>query len=153
MRQTHFATAAIMLSMASVSACQTMPAALAPSDEAAILAMLERQDVAWSAGDVEGFMDGYWQSPELRFASGGTVMRGYEATLQRYRTTYSTPELMGTLDTSEVEIVPMSRDSAAVHGRWELTRAGETLGGLYTLVMRRIDGEWKIISDTTTSAD
>ena len=123
------------------------------ADEVAIRTLLETQDAAWNAGDVDGFMDGYWVSPELRFASGGTVTRGYQETLERYKQRYPNRDLMGQLSFDELEIVPLGADAAVVHGRWLLTRENDAPGGLFTLVFRRIDGSWKIISDTTTSAD
>ncbi len=147
------ALAAFML-----AACATTPAAglVAPdeaAEAAAITAMLEAQDAAWNRGDIPGFMAGYWRSPELRFASGGTIARGWDATLERYETRYDTPEKMGTLVTSEYEIDVVSEDAAIAHGRWMLDVAGENPSGLYTLVLRKIEGDWLIVSDTTTSAD
>ena len=59
---------------------------------------------------------------------------------------------MGTLITDDYEIVVLSPDAAIAHGRWKLEGREGTPWGLYTLVMRKIDGEWKIVSDTTTSA-
>lgn len=147
------AAAALLLA----AACATAPAPLTEEHKAAeaatITALLEAQDVAWNKGDIEGFMAGYWESPDLRFASGGKVTRGFDQTLTRYKTTYATPELMGTLETSDHEIVLLAPDAAIAHGRWKLTRAGDTPSGLYTLVLRKIGGDWKIVSDTTTSAD
>ena len=152
--------AAVAIALLPLAACTTQSAApteMAQSrkeaDIAAITAVLEAQDAAWNRGDIDGFMDGYWKSPDLRFASGGTVARGWDATNARYHATYGTPEKMGTLITSDYEIVVLSPDAAVAHGRWKLERAGDTPSGLYTLVMRRIDGDWKIVSDTTTSAD
>ena len=148
-----------MLAVASLTAaCETIPATAAPGverteDEAAIRAILDGQDEAWNAGDIDGFMDGYWQSPELRFASGGTIVRGYQPTLDRYKARYSSPQKMGKLDTRDLEIVFLSADAAVVHGTWELIRENDAPGGLFTLILRRLDGQWKIISDTTTSAD
>jgi ketosteroid isomerase-like protein len=141
-----------------MAACTTTPAggpaALDEAGEAAaITAMLEAQDAAWNRGDIPGFMAGYWRSPELRFASGGTIARGWDATLERYETRYDTPEKMGTLVTSEYEINVVSEDAAIAHGRWMLDVAGENPSGLYTLVLRKIEGDWLIVSDTTTSAD
>ena len=60
---------------------------------------------------------------------------------------------MGQLSTSDYEIVILSPDAAIAHGAWRLDRAGDRPSGLYTLVMRKIDGAWLIVSDTTTSAD
>lgn len=141
-----------------ISACAVQPAPLAaPSDyaaeEAKIIAVLERQDVDWNAGDIDGFMRGYWRSPELRFASGGTVTRGWESTNYRYHDRYNTPEKMGRLTTSDHEIVMLAPDAAVVHGRWRLERAADAPSGLYTLVMRKFGDEWLIVSDTTTSAE
>ena len=143
-----------------ISACGTVPAqpagvsvALEVQEEAAITAMLEAQDAAWNRGDIPAFMDGYWKSPDLRFASGGNIARGWDATLQRYETRYDTPEKMGTLVTSDYEIEILSPDAAIAHGYWMLEVEGDNPSGLYTLVLRKIDGGWVIISDTTTSAD
>lgn len=73
----------------------------------------------------------------------------------RWRATrrYSDRALMGTLKTTDHEIILLSPDAAVAHGRWQLTREKDTPGGLYTLVLRKSDGAWVIISDTTTSAE
>src|SRR5262245_32100078 len=52
-----------------------------------IISVLEAQIAAWNRGDLEAFMQSYWQSPELRFASGSTPVRGWASALRRYRTT------------------------------------------------------------------
>ncbi|MDX1293969.1 MAG: nuclear transport factor 2 family protein [Hyphomonas sp.] len=143
-----------------MSACAAhpgQPASLSGITEGAeinaITAMLEAQDEAWNRGDIPAFMEGYWKSPDLRFASGGNIARGWDATLQRYETRYDTRDKMGTLVTSEYEIELLSPDAAIAHGRWRLDVAGDDPSGLYTLVLRKIDGSWVIVSDTTTSAD
>lgn len=118
-----------------------------------IESVVRSQADAWNRGDIESFMQGYWPSPELRFASGGTVTRGFDQTLDRYKTRYASPEAMGTLSFTELETVPLSDDAAVLHGRWQLQRANDTPSGLFTLVFRKMDGQWQIISDTTTSAD
>ena len=58
---------------------------------------------------------------------------------------------MGTLSFSELETVMLADDAAVLHGRWKLERDGDAPGGLVTLVFRKMNGEWVIISDTTTS--
>ncbi|MBI1400640.1 nuclear transport factor 2 family protein [Hyphomonas sp.] len=153
MVRSFLAGVALML----MAACATAPAALTPENQAAeaaaITALLDAQDAAWNAGDIDGFMKGYWRSPHLRFASGGNVTRGFDQTLQRYKITYASRELMGTLHTTDNEVVVLSPDAAVVHGRWRLERGGDAPSGLYTLIFRKIGGEWLIVSDTTTSAD
>lgn len=142
-----------------LAACATPagPAQLSEAQQAheaaEISAFLKVQDEAWNRGDIPAFMEAYWKSPDLRFASGGNVVRGWQATLDRYTTRYDTPEKMGKLITSDYEIVLLSPDAAIAHGHWRLERDGEDPSGLYTLVLRKFDGEWLIVSDTTTSAD
>lgn len=138
-----------------LAACATSggsPAARA-DDEAAILALLEAQDTAWNQGDIEGFMAGYLRSPDLRFASGGNITRGWDETLARYKARYGTGAEMGTLTTSDHEIEILSPDAAIAHGKWQLDWQGKQPWGLYTLILRKTDGEWRIVSDTTTAAE
>ena len=152
MLRTLIAGIAVLLAAACASAPSVTPADQA-RESAKIRALLEAQDEAWNRGDIDGFMAGYWQSEELRFASGGDVTRGYAGTLARYKARYSDRALMGTLNTTDHEIILLSPDAAVAHGRWQLTREKDAPGGLYTLVLRKTGGEWVIISDTTTSAE
>ena len=150
-----FAAAAVF----SLTACQLPDRPTAGStveataSEQAVISVLRAQQAAWNAGDIDGFMQGYWQSPELRFASGGSVTRGYEATLARYHKRYSNRSEMGQLNFDDLEVHLLGQDAAVVHGAWRLQREADEPSGLFTLIFRRIGPEWKIVSDTTTSAD
>lgn len=135
-----------------LSACQPAPADKS-AIEAELVSILNAQDEAWSTGDIDAFMESYWKSPELRFASGGKINRGWEATRDGYYTRYPNPNVMGKLITDDYEVDVISPNAAIVHGSWKLEREGEPASGLYTLVFKKIDGEWVITSDTTTSAN
>jgi len=122
----------------------------------AVRQVLNRQQAAWNRGDLEGFMQGYWQSDSLRFASGGEVRYGWETTLRRYREDYPTRAAMGTLSFSEVDVRVLSERRALAFGRWRLKRTDDNPGGLFTLVFRRMrdkDGTraWRIVHDHTSS--
>lgn len=123
------------------------------TDEDRVRTILSAQQIAWNAGDIDGFMQGYWRSPDLRFASGGSVTNGWQSTRDRYHARYSDRALMGELSFSDLEFDTLSSDAAIVHGAWALRRDGDRPSGLFTLIFKRIDGEWKIVSDTTTLAD
>ena len=123
------------------------------SERDSITNVLMAQQDAWNAGDIDAFMAGYWQSPDLRFASGGSVTRGWQATRDRYHARYSDRSIMGLLSFDQLEVVELSDDAAIVHGAWLLTRENDAPSGLFTLVFRKIDGAWLIVGDTTTSAD
>ena len=57
------------------------------SVDSAVRAVLQSQVEAWNHHNLEQFMAGYWNSPELTFFSGTTETQGWEPTLERYRRT------------------------------------------------------------------
>ena len=119
---------------------------------AAVRVVLDKQVAAWNRGDLEGFMAGYWNSPDLVFQSGATLTRGWQATLERYRHRYQAEgKEMGRLRFQDLDVQLLSVDAAFVRGRWHLTmKDGSEPGGLFTLLARRIGGEWKIVHDHTS---
>jgi uncharacterized protein (TIGR02246 family) len=133
---------------------QTAAASKAPGqDEAmrgAIEAVFRAQQEAWNRGDVGAFMDHYWKSDDLTFSSGGKTTRGWQATLAGYRERYPTREKMGRLTLSGLEITPLGDAAALVLGQWKLDRQSEPVSGNFTLVLRKIDGQWVIIHDHTS---
>ncbi|HLN32030.1 MAG TPA: nuclear transport factor 2 family protein [Gemmataceae bacterium] len=129
-------------------------AAAAPPEgpKAAIRRVLDDQAKAWNKGDLEGFMDGYWKSPDLTFSSGKDRTHGWDATMQRYRKRYqSEGREMGKLSFSEIEIETLGPESAFVRGRWKVVNSKETLGGQFTLVFKKFPEGWRIIHDHTSN--
>ncbi len=119
----------------------------------AIRLVLDDQVIAWNKGDLKGFMAGYWQSEELTFFSAGTKTQGWQATLERYQKRYQAEgKEMGKLTFSDLDIDVLSPESAVVRGRWKLVTSKETLGGLYTLVLKKKGEGWRIVHDHTSSA-
>jgi beta-aspartyl-peptidase (threonine type) len=110
---------------------------------------------AWNQGQIEGFMQGYWHSPDLTFFSGGTVTKGWEPTLQRYRQRYQGQgKQMGHLDFQDLNIDLVGRRAAVVTGKWQLTMSdGTTPHGLFTLIVKRMPAGWKIVHDHTSVAE
>jgi uncharacterized protein (TIGR02246 family) len=132
------------------------PAATARADGTAeVRAVLDAQVAAWNRGDLEAFMAGYWRSPELVFVSGAVVTKGWEATLERYRKRYkSEGREMGRLRFEAIEIQRLGADAAFARGEyWLRTRDGAEPHGRFTLVLRRLDGAWRIVHDHTSSAE
>ncbi|MEM1247627.1 MAG: nuclear transport factor 2 family protein [Acidobacteriota bacterium] len=128
------------------------PAIDEESVESGVLAVLMEQVGAWNAGDIEGFMKGYWNSPELRFASEGSVREGWQETLDRYRQTYPDRATMGQLRFDEIDVRALAADKALVLGRWRLQREADEPNGLFTLILEVKDGEWRVVHDHTSSA-
>ncbi|MFM8580474.1 MAG: YybH family protein [Planctomycetaceae bacterium] len=116
----------------------------------AVATVLDRQREAWNAGDLDRFLVPYWQSEQLTFSSGGETRRGFKATQARYRQTYPDRKAMGRLAFSQLEVSQIAPGAVLALGNWSLEREAGPLGGNFTLVLRHIDGEWKIIHDHTS---
>ncbi len=117
---------------------------------AAIRAVMDAQAAAWNAGDIEGYMKGYWNSPNLVFASGDTVTKGFQPTLERYKKRYDSRAKMGTLRFSDLEIEVLSKDAAKVLGSWSLQREADNPKGKFTLIFRKFKDGWLITHDHTS---
>ena len=125
------------------------------SSKTAVEQVLRAQVEAWNRHDLDGFVAGYWNSPELTFFSGGQEHRGWQATLDRYRARYASPgHEMGKLEFSDLRVEMLGPDSAFVRGAWHLTMPdGKTPHGLFTLVFRKFADGWKIVHDHTSVAE
>ena len=123
--------------------------------EEGIKHLLVTQVEAWNKGDLEGFMGGYWHSPDLTFFSGGNIAKGWQAALQRYQRNYQgTGKEMGHLEFQDLNIDLLGGRSAVVTGKWHLTMSdGRTPHGLFTLVLKRLQNGWRIVHDHTSSAE
>ncbi len=118
-----------------------------------VRALLDRQVADWNRKDLDAFCEGYWKSPKLIFQSSGDKSVGWEAMRDRYRKRYQGEgREMGTLAFLEVEIEPLGPSSAFARGRWQLSLSdGKKVGGLFTLVLRKLPEGWRIIHDHTSS--
>jgi ketosteroid isomerase-like protein len=143
--------AAMTISVVCLTACQKQAATSDAESIAQIQALLDRQVEAWNRHDLEGFMDGYWNSPDLTFYSGTTPVSGWKTTLDRYRMRYQSEGVeMGHLEFSDLIIEPLGPNAAFVRGRWRLGTSSGEQSGLYTLTFRKLPEGWKIVHDHTS---
>lgn len=112
--------------------------------------VMDAQTAAWNSGDIDGFMQGYWKSPQMTFVSGDNVTKGWQETTDRYKRSYNTREKMGTLVFSDLEIEVLSKDSAKVLGRWKVAHEPKDSQGRFTLIFRKFKEGWRIIHDHTS---
>lgn len=128
-----------------------VPPAVAQSapQEAAIRKVMQSQVDAWNRHDLEGFMAGYWNSPDLTFFSGATETQGWQPTLERYRKKYqSAGAEMGKLEFSDLQVEMLGPNAGFVRGKFLLTLSdGKQPHGLFTLIFREFPEGWRIIHD------
>lgn len=105
------------------------------------------QEKAWNRGDIKSFMSPYWNHDSLIFIGKSGVTYGWNNTYLNYLKSYPDIKTMGKLKFENVKIEILSQDRAYVIGKWELKREIGDIGGHYTLLWKRINGLWKIVSD------
>lgn len=114
-----------------------------------IVAVMNAQSAAWNRGDIDEFMQGYWNSDKLVFVSS-RVTRGWRPTLENYKKSYPNKEAMGMLTFSDLETTVISKDAAVVLGSWALRRASDNPKGKFTLIFRKFKEGWRIVHDHTS---
>jgi len=120
--------------------CQT-------TDETEVRNVLAKQNAAWNRGDVDAFMVGYWENDSLMFIGKSGVTYGYKNALANYKRNYPDTAAMGQLTFTLIKVKKLSPEYFHVTGKYYLTRTIGDASGHFTLVFRKINGKWLIISD------
>jgi uncharacterized protein (TIGR02246 family) len=125
----------------------------APTDRAAIQAVLDAQVAAWNRGDLAAYMDGYAKLDDLVFTSGGNVRKGWQTTFDHFHKRYATdPAAMGKLAFDILQIDPLGADGAVVLGTWVLTNSPSDGKGIFSVVLARRPEGWRVVHDHTSLA-
>ena len=116
-------------------------------DEQAIRKILAHQIIEWNKGNIDGFMKGYWENDSLLFLGKSGPKYGYANTLSNYKKNYPDTTVMGKLAFEVLKVQPLSADTYFVVGKFMLQRTIGNLSGYYTLLFKKIHGEWVIVVD------
>jgi ketosteroid isomerase-like protein len=116
-------------------------------EEAAIRQLLSAQAAAWNRGSLDDFMKGYWKSDSLEFVGKSGISYGYTTALNNYKKNYDSQDKMGQLFFTLLKVTKLSPDYCFVIGKWLLKRKVGDVGGIYTLLFRKINGRWVIVVD------
>lgn len=114
---------------------------------AVITKTLYAQQDSWNKGDLEEFMQPYWQSDSLMFIGKSGITYGWQQTLDNYKKGYPNKDAMGKLEFTILKITQLSSHDASVIGKWQLTRTIGDIGGYFTLLWMKINGKWVIVQD------
>jgi hypothetical protein len=110
---------------------------------------MKSQESSWNKGDIPEFMNYYWNNDSLKFIGKNGITYGWKNTLDNYKKSYKSKEEMGILTFTIIETTQLSKNSIYVIGKWHLQKEKE-VGGYFTLLWKKIDGKWVIISDHTS---
>lgn len=119
-------------------------------DELAIRAILKAQEASWNRADLRAFMKGYWESDSMLFLGKNGPTYGYTATLNNYLKSYPDTAHTGKFTSTIVSVKKLSKRYYMVVGQWHLQRSAGNVGGYYSLLFRRLNGQWLIVMDHTS---
>ena len=123
-----------------------------PIEIDAIKKTLSFQQECWNNGDLDGFMESYWNSKELVFTSlKYKPAYGWEEIRRRYQESYPTKSSMGELNFEILDLKLISQTTANLKGKWKLTREKDSPNGLFWLDLEKFDENWLITKDSTIS--
>jgi hypothetical protein len=121
------------------------------ADRKAILQVMDAQTQAWNTGNLDQFMQGYWQSDSLKFIGSGALPTAgrtpWTGTASVTRPGGAGHPPLRNLDRGDLT----SKDAAFVIGRFFLTRPSRaTPRATFTLLWRKINGPVEIVVDATS---
>ena len=135
-----------------LNACASSPSRV--EDPAAeVMAVWNASVEAWNRGDLDAFMTGYWNSPDLVFFSNKTETRGWQQTLDRYRANYKAEgRQMGTLDFPRLEFKVLGPEAVLARGQWRLKMPdGKESTGMTSVTFLKLPEGWRIVHDHSSS--
>ena len=107
-------------------------------DKKAILELLNTQTKAWNNGNIETYMQTYWNSDSLMFVGKNGIKYGWQNTLSNYKKSYPDKASMGTLDFELEKVEVFNAQSAFVLGKWHLARSIGDVQGHFTLLIKKM---------------
>lgn len=143
----------IVLSSCESTTTNTLTKAQIEKDTADIKAVLHQQAKDWSNASIDAFMEGYDKTPNLLFVGKSGITKGWQQTLDRYKAGYPTKDHTGKLSFDVLEVQPIYAEAYLLVGEFHLTRNVGKADGIFTLVFKKINADWKVISDHTSAYD
>jgi len=121
-------------------------------DHQRIRTLFELSCAAWNRGNIDGYLAAYWHSDKVRWVSEGTVRYGFETIAAACKARFDSPDNMGRLEVADLEIQFLGERDALVFGAWTQTTHTAGPHGVFTVHLKRIEGEWLIVSDHSSTS-
>jgi ketosteroid isomerase-like protein len=112
-----------------------------------VSALLSEQQTCWNNEDIPCFMKHYWKSDSLTFVGKSGIQYGWDKTFENYQKSYPDKNTMGQLTFEIVKVSQLADDAIYMLGKWSLKRSNDSPNGLFTLIFKKINGQWLIVSD------
>lgn len=122
------------------------PLASKPTEDI-IKGVMAANAAAWNEGNLAAFLGGYANSNDLRLVADGAVANGPGGVRRHYEGMIAAAGAMGRLSFSALDVRLTAVDTATVAGRYAHESGPQKTAGAMTLVLKQIDGRWRIVED------
>lgn len=117
-----------------------------------IVAMLAHSATNWNRGDLDAFVSDYMPGAGTTYIGSRGVLRGSDAIRGAYAPRFAPGGVRDSLSFELLDVDPLAPDVINVIATYILARHVDgrdsvTARGPTSLVMRRVDGRWRIIHD------
>ena len=107
---------------------------------------------AWNAGDLDGFMVHYERAASTTYIGSDGLLVGFDAIRDRYAPGFEPGAERDSLRFESIRARPLDQLFGVATARYVLHRDGQTIStGPFTLVLRQVEGVWKIIHDQSAA--
>lgn len=141
-----------------MAACASSAGRYHPSDaeraarRAEIVSMLAHSADSWNRGDLDAFIDDYVAGDQTTYIGGRGVLRGPAAIRQAYAPRFVAGAVRDSLSFDLLDVDPVGPDALNVIATYILARRvggrdSVTAKGPTSLLVRRVDGRWRIAHD------
>ena len=110
---------------------------------------MQEQVDSWNSGDIDEYMQHYWNSDSLMFITKSGITKGWEKTKNNYKKSYPNRDIMGELKFMNKSVSFLDEETIFVVGNWNLNRQDplQDLYGYYSLIWKKKNNNWVIIID------
>lgn len=149
---------AVAVALGFAAACATVPAPSRDSEAARwvptreVTVMLARAAGNWNRGDLDAFVDDYQPGAATTFIGSRGVLRGRAEIRAAYAPRFAPGGTRDSLSFEIVDVDPVAPDALNVIAMYTLARRvgvrdSVTARGPTSLLLRRVDGRWRIVHD------
>ena len=122
-----------------------------PDAEGEVRAVLKSLQEDWNRGDMQAYLDAYWDDEGLTLVFGDQVISGKSNMTRMFTTGWPDEEKMGDFATANEAVTLLGRDTAGTKGTFQHQFTDELVVGAFTHVLQRMgDGEWRIVHEHTS---
>lgn len=113
----------------------------------ALIGVLEKQEADWNRGDLNAFLSAYWNSDTLVTVNVRGVQYGRDVLDRNMKRSFPDSASMGHLDYEVIHISLIGENDALLTGKWLRKNDKKFRGGYFSILMRKMNNRWIIISE------